>query len=81
MTNQKIFRVAFIQLPYTGTEVKVFPLWAAVGIAILLAQSSISVILAGGVGKNGSTVAVSQLKKSSGTNCVVHNILFDFFVS
>lgn len=59
MTNQKIFRVALIQLPYTGTEVKVFPLWAAVGIAILLAQSSISVILAGGVGKNGSTVAVS----------------------
>ncbi|KMQ97087.1 choline ethanolaminephosphotransferase 1, partial [Lasius niger] len=49
--------VSLIQLPYTGTEVKVFPLWAAVGIAILLAQSSISVILAGGVGKNGSTVA------------------------
>ncbi|XP_029670253.1 cholinephosphotransferase 1 isoform X4 [Formica exsecta] len=46
-----------MELPYTGTEVKVFPLWAAVGIAILLAQSSISVILAGGVGKNGSTVA------------------------
>ncbi|XP_029171420.1 cholinephosphotransferase 1 isoform X4 [Nylanderia fulva] len=46
-----------LELPYTGTEVKVFPLWAAVGIAILLAQSSISVILAGGVGKNGSTVA------------------------
>ncbi|KAH0952988.1 hypothetical protein HN011_011321 [Eciton burchellii] len=46
-----------IALPYTGTEVKVFPLWATVGIAILLAQSSISVILAGGVGKNGSTVA------------------------
>jgi len=43
--------------------VKVFPLWAAVGIAILLAQSSISIILAGGVGKNGSTVAVSQLKR------------------
>ncbi|KAL6445822.1 hypothetical protein ACFW04_000918 [Cataglyphis niger] len=46
-----------MELPYTGIEVKVFPLWAAVGIAILLAQSSISVILAGGVGKNGSTVA------------------------
>ncbi|XP_015121612.1 cholinephosphotransferase 1 isoform X1 [Diachasma alloeum] len=46
-----------IALPYIGTEVKVFSLWAAVGIAILLAQSSISVILAGGVGKNGSTVA------------------------
>ncbi|XP_015121615.1 choline/ethanolaminephosphotransferase 1 isoform X3 [Diachasma alloeum] len=45
------------ELPYIGTEVKVFSLWAAVGIAILLAQSSISVILAGGVGKNGSTVA------------------------
>ncbi|XP_043508053.1 cholinephosphotransferase 1 isoform X8 [Frieseomelitta varia] len=50
-------KVWMMELPYTGTEVKVFPLWAAVGIAILLAQSSISVILAGGVGKNGSTVA------------------------
>ncbi|XP_066591558.1 cholinephosphotransferase 1 isoform X1 [Prorops nasuta] len=46
-----------IALPYTSTEVKVFPLWAAVGIAISLAYSSISIILAGGVGKNGSTVA------------------------
>ncbi|XP_071573200.1 cholinephosphotransferase 1 isoform X4 [Temnothorax nylanderi] len=50
-------QIWMIELPYTGTEVKVFPLWAAVGVAILLAQSSISVILAGGVGKNGSTVA------------------------
>ncbi|XP_011331572.1 cholinephosphotransferase 1 isoform X7 [Ooceraea biroi] len=50
-------QIWMVELPYTGTEVKVFPLWAAVGIAILLAQSSISVILAGGVGKNGSTVA------------------------
>ncbi|XP_043479761.1 choline/ethanolaminephosphotransferase 1 isoform X4 [Leptopilina heterotoma] len=44
-------------LPYTGTEVKVFPLWGAVGVAVLLALNSLSVILAGGVGKNGSTVA------------------------
>ncbi|XP_072759027.1 cholinephosphotransferase 1 isoform X4 [Anoplolepis gracilipes] len=50
-------QIWMLELPYTGTEVKVFPLWAAVAIAILLAQSSISVILAGGVGKNGSTVA------------------------
>lgn len=48
-----------MQLPYTGTEVKVFPLWGVVSIAVLLAYSSLSVILAGGVGKNGSTVAVS----------------------
>ncbi|XP_051168882.1 cholinephosphotransferase 1 isoform X5 [Leptopilina boulardi] len=46
-----------IALPYTGTEVKVFPLWGAVGVAVLLALNSLSVILAGGVGKNGSTVA------------------------
>jgi hypothetical protein len=39
---------------------KIFPLWGAVGVAVLLALSSMSVILAGGVGKNGSTVAVSQ---------------------
>ncbi|XP_076546968.1 choline/ethanolaminephosphotransferase 1 bbc isoform X2 [Osmia lignaria lignaria] len=61
-----------IALPYTGTEVKVFPLWAAVGIAILFAQSSMSVILAGGVGKNGSTVA--------GTSVLSPIIPFSFVV-
>ncbi|KAG7190022.1 hypothetical protein KM043_006172 [Ampulex compressa] len=61
-----------VALPYTGTEVKVFPLWAAVGIAILLAQSSITVILAGGVGKNGSTVA--------GTSVLSPIIPFSFVV-
>ncbi|KAL2715921.1 cholinephosphotransferase 1 isoform X1 [Vespula squamosa] len=61
-----------IALPYTGTEVKIFPLWIAVGIAILLAQSSISVILAGGVGKNGSTVA--------GTSVLSPIIPFSFVV-
>ncbi|XP_066591562.1 cholinephosphotransferase 1 isoform X5 [Prorops nasuta] len=50
-------QIWMMELPYTSTEVKVFPLWAAVGIAISLAYSSISIILAGGVGKNGSTVA------------------------
>ncbi|XP_012222872.1 cholinephosphotransferase 1 isoform X4 [Linepithema humile] len=64
--------VWMMELPYTGTEVKVFPLWAAVGIAILLAQSSISVILAGGVGKNGSTVA--------GTSVLSPIIPFSFVV-
>ncbi|XP_046816061.1 cholinephosphotransferase 1 isoform X1 [Vespa crabro] len=61
-----------VALPYTGTEVKIFPLWIAVGIAILLAQSSISVILAGGVGKNGSTVA--------GTSVLSPIIPFSFVV-
>ncbi|XP_076295292.1 choline/ethanolaminephosphotransferase 1 bbc isoform X6 [Lasioglossum baleicum] len=65
-------KVWMMELPYTGTEVKVFPLWAAVGIAILLAQSSISVILAGGVGKNGSTVA--------GTSVLSPIIPFSFVV-
>ncbi|XP_025991930.1 cholinephosphotransferase 1 isoform X5 [Solenopsis invicta] len=65
-------QIWMMELPYTGTEVKVFPLWAAVGIAILLAQSSISVILAGGVGKNGSTVA--------GTSVLSPIIPFSFVV-
>ncbi|XP_011871640.1 PREDICTED: cholinephosphotransferase 1 isoform X4 [Vollenhovia emeryi] len=65
-------QIWMLELPYTGTEVKVFPLWAAVGIAILLAQSSISVILAGGVGKNGSTVA--------GTSVLSPIIPFSFVV-
>ncbi|XP_046429756.1 cholinephosphotransferase 1 isoform X6 [Neodiprion virginianus] len=61
-----------IALPYINTEVKVFPLWAAVGIAVLLAQSSVSVILVGGVGKNGSTVA--------GTSVLSPIIPFSFVV-
>ncbi|XP_012534147.1 cholinephosphotransferase 1 isoform X7 [Monomorium pharaonis] len=65
-------QIWMMELPYTGIEVKVFPLWAAVGIAILLAQSSISVILAGGVGKNGSTVA--------GTSVLSPIIPFSFVV-
>ncbi|TGZ46161.1 Uncharacterized protein DBV15_05417, partial [Temnothorax longispinosus] len=55
-----------------GSTIAVFPLWAAVGVAILLAQSSISVILAGGVGKNGSTVA--------GTSVLSPIIPFSFVV-
>ncbi|XP_076295289.1 choline/ethanolaminephosphotransferase 1 bbc isoform X3 [Lasioglossum baleicum] len=78
-----------VALPYTGTEVKVFPLWAAVGIAILLAQSSISVILAGGVGKNGSTVAVAHMTKNEmqyldssliGPAMLFLNQYFNFFI-
>ncbi|XP_043664731.1 cholinephosphotransferase 1 isoform X9 [Vespula pensylvanica] len=65
-------KIWMMELPYTGTEVKIFPLWIAVGIAILLAQSSISVILAGGVGKNGSTVA--------GTSVLSPIIPFSFVV-
>ncbi|XP_012260393.1 cholinephosphotransferase 1 isoform X6 [Athalia rosae] len=64
--------VWMMELPYINTEVKVFPLWAAVGIAVLLAQSSVSVILAGGVGKNGSTVA--------GTSVLSPIIPFSFVV-
>ncbi|XP_011498349.1 PREDICTED: cholinephosphotransferase 1 isoform X6 [Ceratosolen solmsi marchali] len=60
------------KLPYTGTEMKIFPLWGAVGVAVLLALSSMSVILAGGVGKNGSTVA--------GTSVLSPIIPFSFVV-
>ncbi|XP_058810788.1 cholinephosphotransferase 1 isoform X2 [Phymastichus coffea] len=61
-----------VALPYTGTNVKIFPLWGAVGVAALLALSSMSVILAGGVGKNGSTVA--------GTSVLSPIIPFSFVV-
>ncbi|XP_011498346.1 PREDICTED: cholinephosphotransferase 1 isoform X3 [Ceratosolen solmsi marchali] len=61
-----------VALPYTGTEMKIFPLWGAVGVAVLLALSSMSVILAGGVGKNGSTVA--------GTSVLSPIIPFSFVV-
>ncbi|XP_023316399.1 cholinephosphotransferase 1 isoform X3 [Trichogramma pretiosum] len=61
-----------MELPYTGTEVKIYPLWGSVGIALLLAFSSMSVILAGGVGKNGSTVA--------GTSVLSPVIPFSFVV-
>ncbi|XP_057340688.1 choline/ethanolaminephosphotransferase 1 isoform X3 [Microplitis mediator] len=50
-------KIWMTELPLVGIELKVVSLWCTVGIAILLAQSSLSIILGGGVGKNGSTVA------------------------
>nr|CAH7754503.1 unnamed protein product [Callosobruchus chinensis] len=46
------------KLPTLDVELKMIPLVIACGVAILLAQANISVIFTGGVGKNGSTVAV-----------------------
>lgn len=42
-------------------ELKLIPIGIACGVAVFLAQSKVSVIFTGGIGKNGSTVAVRQL--------------------
>jgi len=47
------------QIPGLSTEVKLIPMFVAVFLAGLLAHSDLAVIISGGVGKNGSTVAVS----------------------
>lgn len=41
-------------------ELKLVPIYVAVLVAALLAQSKVAIIITGGVGKNGSTVAVSE---------------------
>ena len=47
------------QIPGLDIEVKLIPMIIAVMLAALLAHSNLAVIISGGVGKNGSTVAVS----------------------
>lgn len=47
------------QIPGLDIEVKLIPMIVAVMLAALLAHSNLAVIVSGGVGKNGSTVAVS----------------------
>lgn len=42
-------------------EVKLIPIAIACAVALILAQANVTVILAGGVGKNGSTVAVKNV--------------------
>lgn len=48
-----------MKLPTLDVEVKLIPIAIACAVALILAQANLTVILAGGVGKNGSTVAVS----------------------
>ncbi|XP_069675289.1 cholinephosphotransferase 1 isoform X3 [Periplaneta americana] len=45
------------KLPWLDVELKLVPIYVAVLVAALLAQSKVSIIITGGVGKNGSTVA------------------------
>lgn len=47
-----------IKIPSLDVEVKLIPIAIACAVALILAQANLTVILAGGVGKNGSTVAV-----------------------
>ncbi|KAJ9588146.1 hypothetical protein L9F63_018504, partial [Diploptera punctata] len=45
------------KLPWLDVELKLVPIYVAVLVAALLAQSKVAIIISGGVGKNGSTVA------------------------
>ncbi|XP_066253999.1 cholinephosphotransferase 1 isoform X2 [Euwallacea similis] len=46
-----------VKIPTLDVEVKLIPIAIACAVALILAQANVTVILAGGVGKNGSTVA------------------------
>lgn len=50
-----------MKIPTMDVELKLIPIGIACGVAVFLAQANISVIFTGGVGKNGSTVAVRKL--------------------
>ncbi|XP_021913069.1 cholinephosphotransferase 1 isoform X4 [Zootermopsis nevadensis] len=45
------------KLPWLDVELKLVPIYVAVLVAALLAQSKVAIIITGGIGKNGSTVA------------------------
>ncbi|XP_023723076.1 cholinephosphotransferase 1 isoform X5 [Cryptotermes secundus] len=49
--------VWMMKLPWLDVELKLVPIYIAVLVAALLAQSKVAIIITGGVGKNGSTVA------------------------
>ncbi|KAH1026940.1 hypothetical protein HUJ05_000529 [Dendroctonus ponderosae] len=49
-----------VALPTLDVEVKLIPIAIACAVALILAQANLTVILAGGVGKNGSTVASNR---------------------
>lgn len=50
-----------LQIPLFNCKLKFILLLMTIGISLLLAKSNLTVILTGGVGKNGSSVAVSYL--------------------
>jgi len=45
----------------TGIELRIVPVLSSIVIAIVTFMGYIKVVLAGGIGKNGSTVAVSRI--------------------
>lgn len=49
------------KIPGLNMELKLLPIGIACAMAFLLAQANLAVIFTGGVGKNGSTVAVRLL--------------------
>lgn len=47
------------QLPVLNVELRLVPVAVALSVSLIMCYTDIAVILSGGVGKNGSTVAVS----------------------
>lgn len=61
----KKYKIHTMQLPMLGgVDIKIVPLYFAVFVFGLLAYENASVIFTGGVGKNGSTVAVRTCEDS-----------------
>lgn len=59
-----------------GIELCVLVLYFSVVIAILACHSYFSVILGGGIGKNGSTIAVSKINQKS----ILPTLYLDIFL-
>lgn len=58
--------ISFNQLPVLGVDLQTFPILGIIGGFLYSTYNYFYVILNGGVGKNGSTVAVSALQQCMG---------------
>lgn len=67
-----------LQVPPFNVKLKFVLLVFTLSISLLLAKSNVSVILIGGVGKNGSSVAVSKTANGWGRTCFRRRACFRF---
>lgn len=68
-----------MKIPSMDVELKLIPIGIACGVAVLLAQANVSIIFTGGVGKNGSTVAVRTIAPISPDYPYVYRFALGFF--
>lgn len=66
---------SWLKIPTMDMDVKLIPIGIACAVAVYLAQANVSIIFTGGIGKNGSTVAVRH--NCSSINLTLQYILVD----